>query len=189
VPLSLRFEPVDLHRDSDTCIRFRRDSYFCSFGDGEAFDPATGGTTGYLDRLRQRLAALPEGIVHAWRGDRIVGQIEAQVPADRPGGYVNLFYLVADERGRGAGDELHAYLVSLFRRIGLPAARLSVSPSNARAVRYYSKHGWCDLGPRPGHEIVHLMELTLSRVTLCQQLASVRRADVPFAAQGRPPLL
>src|SRR4051812_1334309 len=107
---ALRFQSIDLARDANVCIQFRRDSYFCSFGAGEAFDPATGGATGYLDRLRQRLAALPEGIVHAWRGNRIVGQIEARVASDAAGGYVNLFYLTAEERGRGAGDELHAHV-------------------------------------------------------------------------------
>jgi ribosomal protein S18 acetylase RimI-like enzyme len=159
---SVRFEPIDLRRHADTCVRFRRDSYFCSFGDGEAFDPATGGVKGYLDRLRQRLAILPEGIVHVWRADLIVGQIEAQIRPDTGTGYVNLFHLVPEERGSGAGDLLHDYVLLLFARHGVPSARLSVSPSNLRAVRYYAKHGWRDLGPRPDHPEVHLMELIIT---------------------------
>jgi hypothetical protein len=89
---SVRFEPIDLVRDGETCVRFRRDSYFCSFGEGDAFDPATGGPAGYLERLRVRLATLPEGIVHVWRADTIVGQIEAQIPPGVGTGYVNLFH-------------------------------------------------------------------------------------------------
>ena len=158
---SVRFEPVDLVRDRDTCVRFRRDSYFCSFGEGEAFDPSSGGVAGYLERLRERLATLPEGIVHVWRVDAIVGQIEAQIPPALGTGYVNLFYLVPEVRGSGIGDQLHAYVVSLFSRRSVPSARLSVSPTNARALRYYAKHGWRDLGPRPDHPTVHLMELVI----------------------------
>jgi ribosomal protein S18 acetylase RimI-like enzyme len=158
----LRFEPIDLQRNVETCVTFRRDSHFCSFGAGEAFDNVTGGVEGYLSRLGERLKSLPEGIVHVWRNGRIVGQIEAQVPAGGVGGYVNLLYLVPEERGRGVGGELHDYVVALFRRLGLPSVRLSVSLTNTPALRYYSKHGWRDVGPRPGFENVHVMELALA---------------------------
>lgn len=157
----VRFEPIDLLRHADTCVLFRRDSYGCSFGEGEAFPAADGGVSAYLERLRTRLATFPEGIVHVWRSEKIIGQIEAQMPPGLGTGYVNLFHLVAEERGNGTGDLLHDYVVSLFARQGAPSARLSVSPSNARALRYYAKHGWRDLGPRPDHPEVHLMELVI----------------------------
>ncbi len=91
--MPLRFQPIDLNRHSDLCLSFRRDSYFCSYGEG---------------------------------------------------------------------DDIHAYVVALFERHWLPSARLSVSPTNVRALRYYAKNGWRDIGPRPDHPRVNLMELTLS---------------------------
>jgi ribosomal protein S18 acetylase RimI-like enzyme len=155
---SLRFAPIDFEKDAEICVLFRRDSYFCSFGEGEAFE-ATGGAVGYLELLRERHALLPEGIVHVWRNDHIIGQIEAQLPSNAPGGYVNLFHLVPEERDRGTGALLQEYVVSLFTRRGVSSLRLSVSPTNARAMRFYAKHGWRDLGPRPDYVRVHLMEL------------------------------
>jgi ribosomal protein S18 acetylase RimI-like enzyme len=159
--LPVTFLPVDLERDADVCVLFRRDAHVCSFGHGDAFATMADGATGYLQGLRERLASLPAGIVHVWRDARIIGQIEARIPAGASGGYISLFYLVPEERGAGAGDALHEYAVSLFRRHQLAEARLSVSPTNPRAVRYYQKHGWRDLGPRPGAEPVHLMELEI----------------------------
>jgi ribosomal protein S18 acetylase RimI-like enzyme len=160
---SIRFEPIDLARHGETCVRFRRDSYYCSFGAGEAFDAARGGAAGYIERLRERLVRLPEGIVHVWRGDTIIGQIEAQIAAGGIAGYVNLFYLVPEERGSGAGDALHDYVVSLFSRLDVPSIRLSVSPGNARALKYYAKHGWRDVGPRPDHPTARLLERVVVR--------------------------
>jgi GNAT superfamily N-acetyltransferase len=159
---SIAFERIDLGRHADVCIGFRRDAYFCSFDSGDPFDADTGGATGYLEWLRGRALALPDGIVHVWRADRIIGQIEAQVRQAPCGGYVNLFYLVPEERGSGVGNVLHEYVVALFIRHGALSARLSVSSANARALRYYTKHGWRDLGERPDDPRVHLMELSLA---------------------------
>jgi ribosomal protein S18 acetylase RimI-like enzyme len=159
---SLRFEPIDIVRHGDVCVLFRRDSFVCSFGEGRAFEDEPGGVPGYLEWLKGRLAAFPAGAVHAWRGDRIVGQIEAQIRPAPTGAYVNLFYLVPDERGTGAADKLHDFAVSLFKSHDAITARLSVSPTNARALRYYAKHGWRDLGVRPDHPEVHLMELVIA---------------------------
>jgi ribosomal protein S18 acetylase RimI-like enzyme len=75
-----------------------------------------------------------------------------------PAGYVNLFYLVPSVRGLGFGESLHEYALSVFAGLGLQKLQLSVSPLNERAVRFYRKHGWQDLGPRAGHPDVHLME-------------------------------
>jgi hypothetical protein len=41
-------------------------------------------------------------------------------------------------------------------------AYLSVSPSNLRALAYYQKHHWRDIGPSPRDISCHLMELDLA---------------------------
>lgn len=41
-------------------------------------------------------------------------------------------------------------------------AQLSVSPTNARALAYYRKHHWRDLGLRPGRDDVHLMRRAIT---------------------------
>jgi len=103
------------------------------------------------------------GHQHVWRNGTIVGQLEMIVMnTPKRLGYVNLFYLVPEMRGPGLGDALHQHAVSLFRGMGVDCMRLSVSPSNGRALRYYRKHGWKDLGPRPDAPHVNLMELSLT---------------------------
>jgi ribosomal protein S18 acetylase RimI-like enzyme len=71
---------------------------------------------------------------------------------------VNLFYLVEEMRGAGFGSELQDYAMDFMRRHGVQTAQLSVSPTNARALAFYRKHGWKNLGLRPGRDNVNLME-------------------------------
>lgn len=78
-----------------------------------------------------------------------------------PIGYVNLFYILPAVRGSGLGESLHEYALSVFANLGIKKLQLSVRPSNGRAIGFYRKHGWQDLGPRPGHDDVRLMELSL----------------------------
>ncbi len=159
---AVRFASIELERDGDVCVRFRRDSFVVSFGSDEGFVRESGANGElYLAWLRERIRELPDGCVHVWEGDSIVGQLELRVREESRMGYVMLFYLVPEVRGTTLGDQLHAYARSLLQRHGIRTAQLSVSPTNTRAVRYYEKHGWKDLGPRPGHENVNLMELVV----------------------------
>jgi GNAT superfamily N-acetyltransferase len=153
----LAFRPVDFARDAALCARFKRDAYVCSFGSDALFVEHFGSDAGYLDSLRARVA------VHVWRGREIVGQLDIALSSDpdpQPS-YVSLFYLIESERGTDAGDALHAYALERLRQHGAARAELHVSPTNARALRYYLKHGWRDLGPEPSGE-VHRMRLALS---------------------------
>jgi ribosomal protein S18 acetylase RimI-like enzyme len=168
---------------------FRRDAHVSSFGNADGFDDENGADgSRYLSWLRDRARDLPAGVVHAWRGDRIVGQIEARVRREPPSAYVNLFYLVPEERGTGAGDELHEYILGLLRKEGVLRVELSVAPGNLRAVRYYVKHGWRDLGPRKDLPEVHLMALDLRHPNLAdtKRIPLVRHATTEDAeAIGR----
>jgi len=161
VPLQqLDFRPIDLSRHGALAVEFRRDSYVCSFGSDQIFVEENGADgRGYLDWLRLRLQQFPEGHVHTWLGEEIVGQIEMIIGPR--GGYINLFYLRPDARGHGLGDELHDYAVAVLQRQRVGVAGLSVSPTNVRAVRYYERHGWRNLGPRPGAVHVHELELAI----------------------------
>jgi len=153
-----RFAPIDLDAHFDLCVRFRRDSFVCSFGHDGEFDEG-GGAPGYLDWLRARMASFRDGIVHAFRGDRVIGQIEMQVRGEEA--RVNLFYLTPEWRGTGAGEDLHAYVIAVLRAHGVPSAELVVSPTNARAIRYYEKHRWQRGEVVPGREDLMFMRLSI----------------------------
>lgn len=154
----LAFKPIDLDADAAVCVRFRRDSFFCSFGVDGFFREAGPNGEGYIQRLRLRIGKYPDGYVHAWHEGRIVGQMEMQILDEPRRGYVNLYYLIDEMRGTGVSGELQEHAMEFMRRHEVRIAQLSVSPANARALAFYRKHGWRDLGPRPGRDSVNLME-------------------------------
>jgi RimJ/RimL family protein N-acetyltransferase/ribosomal protein S18 acetylase RimI-like enzyme len=158
----LRLAPIDLARDAGTCIDFRRDSFFESFGTHEGCDAEMGADGAiYLEKLGRRMSVVPEGNSHLWHGDRIIGQTEMRL-ADQPGlGYVNLFYLVPEWRKHGLGRLLHEHAVAVFTARGLTGMRLSVSRTNDNALRFYRRLGWKRMGFRPNNETVDLMEFAL----------------------------
>jgi len=143
-------------------VAFRRDSYLVSFGSDQRFVEAPGGIDGYLGYLRDRISHFPNGHVHVWQGETIIGQLEMRIrDNDPPSGYVNLFYLAPAARGTGAGNALHDYALQFLRAGGAQRAHLSVSPSNSRALAYYAKHGWRELGLAPHDPTCLMMELDL----------------------------
>jgi GNAT superfamily N-acetyltransferase len=67
------------------------------------------------------------------------------------------FYLLPEWRGRGLGAHLDRFAVDFLLRAGHRSARLCVSPTNLRAVAFYQKNSWRDLGPRADHPEVYYM--------------------------------
>jgi ribosomal protein S18 acetylase RimI-like enzyme len=158
----LVFKPIDLDAHGHVCVAYRRDTFIASFGwDGFLAKDGNEGEN-YLERLRAHSSRFPDGNVHAWDGGEIVGQLEMRVLDDPGRGHVSLFYLAESVRGSGAGGDLQRYAMRFMRSQGVATAQLNVSPTNARALSYYRKHGWRDCGLRPGRDDVHLMEHTLT---------------------------
>jgi ribosomal protein S18 acetylase RimI-like enzyme len=175
-PSRLAFSPIDLDTHAHICVAFRRDSYICSFGVDAFLAEAGPNGVHYLERLRMRTTKFPDGYVHVWQDDKLVGQMEMQILDEPRRGYVNLFYLVEEMRGAGVSWELQEYAMEFMRRHQAQVAQLSVSPTNARACAFYRKHGWRDLGLRPGRDNVHLME--------CDVRPLITREDSESAGRG-----
>ena len=156
----VEFRPIDLALHAELCLRYREDSFVCSFGSAERFHEHDGkGGIRYLQWLKNKLSENPFSCVHAWYKSQIIGQLEiGRWKEDATIGYVNLYYLIPEFRGKGKAPALDQYVTLFFTGLGLKRARLSVAPGNERAVRFYSRHGWRDLGPRPGAAEVHYME-------------------------------
>jgi ribosomal protein S18 acetylase RimI-like enzyme len=140
----LEFKPINLEQHQDLCVRFRADSFVCSFGSADRFYEQNGsGAEGYLQWLRQRIAEIPSSCIHVWQGERIIGQIEMRRwKHDLSVGYVNLFYLIPEFRGQGLGPQLDRHAADFFRQLGCRSVRLSASPTNLVAMRFYLKQGW-----------------------------------------------
>jgi ribosomal protein S18 acetylase RimI-like enzyme len=158
-----RLVPIDLGRDRAACVGFRRDAYVATFGTQEGMEAEMGAdNSSYVAQIRHRIAELPEGNVHLWDGERIVGQAEMRlVEEDASLGYVNLFYVIPELRGLGLGRVLHRHAVRVFSRLGKRAIRLSVSERNAQALAFYRKLGWREAGSRPHREAMRVLELAL----------------------------
>ncbi|MBF2065879.1 MAG: GNAT family N-acetyltransferase [Calothrix sp. C42_A2020_038] len=144
------------------CVQFRADSFVCSFGSADRFHEEDGnGAERYLLWLKQRIAEIPNSCVHIWKGEQIIGQMEMRRWKHNPRvGYINLFYLIPKFRGQGLGQQLDQYAANWFKQLGCQSARLSVSPMNLAAMRFYLKQGWIDLGPREDALEVHYFEKT-----------------------------
>lgn len=160
----LVFQSIDLSKSSELCVRFREDSFVVSFGDASKFYEDDGeGADRYLEWLRNKLSKDSSSAVHVWEGSFVIGQMELGVFKNEPDvGNVSLYYLIPEKRGIGLSRYLDEYAVQYLKGLGLKRCRLSVSPTNFRAIRFYEKNGWKNIGPRPGHPEVNFMEKTLS---------------------------
>lgn len=163
---TLEFKSIDLEQHQDLCVQFRVDSFVCSFGSADHFYEVNGsGVERYLQWLRQRITKMPNSCIHIWKGEQIIGQIEmGRWQNDSSIGYVNLFYLIPEFRGQGFGQQLDRHAANFFRHLGCKSVRLSVSPTNPVAMRFYLKHGWVDLGQRGGVPEVYYLEKTYEAI-------------------------
>ena len=140
----LTFRTIDLAAHSQVVLRFRDE--FMRDGGG-TLDPDRTDRQ-YLARLRQEIAAEPRFAVHAWKGDEIVGEVLLdRYYHDPSAGWVSRHYVVEAERGTGAAEELEAYTEQVFTELGLTRAYVATFPQNERAIRFYLRQGWTDLGP------------------------------------------
>lgn len=155
----LEFKPIRLPEFTEICLRFTADAYVCSYGHEDRFRGTDGkGPERYLEWLKAKIDANPATAVHVWRDGVVIGQIELGLfNLDPTIGYVCLYYLVPEARGNGIGEALDRYAREVLRRLGVSAARLSVSPTNSRAISFYKKMGWREIGPYPNRPEVQLM--------------------------------
>ncbi len=155
LPNDFSFKPIEIDKDGDTAVRFQVDAYNISFGDSQGFFDKFGNNgEGYLHWLKGLEKFDPYSAVHLWNDGEIVGQIElGTFKEDTSMGYVYLYYLSPDARGKGIGKLLDKYATSYFRSHGLRRVRLSVTTKNESALKFYKQLNWRLIGEdsqRPG---------------------------------------
>lgn len=157
--MNLEFLPIDLSHHTAVCIQFAEDMQVYNFGSAAQFHGSDGkGAERYIERLRAQLSADPESGLHVWQDSEIVGQLILGRFIDLSIGYISVFYVIPAERGRQVANVMEAYAADWFRKRGFASARLSVAPTNVRAMRFYRRHGWEDLGARADKPELHNME-------------------------------
>jgi len=159
--LSLQFKPINLQQHADLCLKFIADTHLCSFGSMEGFEgEGEQGHERFIERIASKLSQDSESCLHIWKGDAIVGQLNFGTFVDPAIGYISHFYVTPEWRGTGVASEMETYASQHLRRRGFRSACLSVIATNTRAMRFYQKHGWRDLGPRADRPVAHNMEKT-----------------------------
>ena len=163
----IKFKKINLDLHKEVAIKFRADSFRTSFGTDKEFWGKDGqGNLRYIEWLKnndpQKFTAF-----HIWKNKEIIGQMELGLfRDDESWGYVNLYYLRDDYRGKGISVDLDNFAIKFLKSLGVNRAKLSVSPKNLRALKFYKKNGWIDKGPRTfaGRKglaitnLVHVME-------------------------------
>lgn len=151
----LQFENIDLnskeHREQLT--KFRIDSFKVSFGAGLDFDEE-----GYLHWLKEKIVDYPKGFVLVKENNKYVGQLELSIReyGGRYIGYVHLYYLISEERGKSKGRELHDYVRQFFINSNVNEFHLRVSPTNTSAIKFYRKIGMNEIGPEMNGKIIRM---------------------------------
>ena len=158
----LQFQPIDLDHHLEVFLAFIRDTHLCSFGSMDGFRDANDqGEERFVQRVRTRLAEEPESCLHMWRNGEIVGQLHLGRFVDPAIGYINMFYVSPAWRGTGVAAAMEEYACAYLQAQGFQSAYLSVAAQNRRAIRFYEKQGWTDLGPRQDKPGTHNMKKSL----------------------------
>src|SRR5688572_28719933 len=119
------FQKIDLKKNIDLCVEFRRDSYQSSFSDPDEWKKYWNEGE-YRKWILEHSKKFPEGLLHFFVDSEIVGQLEFAYMGES--GHVNLYYLHPDHRGKGYGDLLQKKVVSILNQKGCKTATLRVSP-------------------------------------------------------------
>ena len=154
----LTFKKIDFDKDLHTCVAFREDSYRASFPGRKDWNKYWN-PEDYANWIQLHAEKYPDGAVHIWFNSQIIGQLEFTYGGENA--HVNLYYLVANQRGKGFGSKAHEHVVGTLKEYAATTATLRVSPLNEVAIKFYRSNGWQDLGADPNYETVNLYRLRL----------------------------
>lgn len=151
------FQFVNIDLDSEKHFKeitaFRRDSFIVSFGDDSGFDKED-----YFRLLKEKIANYPKGFVLVKEDDKYIGQLELSI-REYEGediGYIHLYYLIREERGKGKGQQLHDYAKQFFKNNNINEFHLRVSPTNTSAINFYRKNGMNEIGPEMNGKVIRM---------------------------------
>ncbi|WP_420313722.1 GNAT family N-acetyltransferase [Bacillus amyloliquefaciens] len=132
----LYFKRINLNKHKETAVSFREDSFLVSFGTAAQFNKDE-----YLRWLSSQIKCFHDGFMLLFHNGQPIGQLEASVKSygNQKIGYVHLYYITEQQRGRGCGTKLHQYANQFFRTNGVSEYHFRVSPDNKTALSFYKK--------------------------------------------------
>ncbi|BCD96574.1 GNAT family N-acetyltransferase [Marinagarivorans cellulosilyticus] len=154
----LTFKTIHI-KSRKICAQFREDAFICSFPNSNVWKNYWNAEK-YYAWLESHIKNYPLGAIHIWLNQKIIGQLEFNY--GQPLSHINLFYLRPKYRGQDYSRQMHAYTINTLRKQGTQTATLRAAPGNERAIGFYRKHGWQDLGKDAEHGEVNRYKLELT---------------------------
>ncbi|MBI1364620.1 MAG: GNAT family N-acetyltransferase [Alphaproteobacteria bacterium] len=158
----LAFRPVDPARDAGRLIEFGRELYRESLGDERAFHREFGLRGERFPKWIADCASLDPAFAAFLTEDAApIGFVAlGSDPREVCAGHVHHFCVAPGYRGQGFGGLLDDYARATLKAAGFSKARLNVTASNRRALRFYAAQGWRDVTARL-HARLRYMEVAL----------------------------
>ena len=143
---NMRFVPMDLNTRGEHFLDCYRDAWIQAHGSLAGFSDI------YLDIAKKRSAECPGAVVEAYLGEEPVGILELNVHRDEEegAGCIAFYYMDAAHRGKGLSVQLLGEATSFFRSRGRTSLRLRTAQSNKRAIAFYRKYGFLEIGREDG---------------------------------------
>lgn len=90
--------------------------------------------------------------------NKYVGQLELSIREyeGKDIGYVHLYYLTPDMRGKGKGQKLHDYARQFFKDNNVNEFHLRVSSTNKYAIKFYRKIGMDEIGAEINGKVIRM---------------------------------
>lgn len=106
------FKRINVNKHKETAVSFREDSFFVSFGTADHFNKDE-----YLRWLSSQIKCFPDGFMLLLHNGQPIGQLEASVKSygNQKIGYVHLYYITEQQRGRGVRNEAPSICQSVFQ--------------------------------------------------------------------------
>ena len=144
---NLRYEPLRFPRDEAFYLQCYRDAWRNVHETDEGFVPEL-----YARSAARHAQEHPGSVVRVLSGDRVVGLVELDPGRDEQAGcgWISLLYMLPEYRGRGWAIQLLGYAFWFYENHDRSAVRLHVSENNARAITFYQRSGFVQIGRDPG---------------------------------------
>ena len=143
----LRYKPLHFPRDEAFYLQCYRDAWRNVHDTDEGFVPEL-----YARSAARHAQEHPGSVVRVLSGDRVVGLVELDPGRDEQSGcgWISLLYMLPEYRGRGWAIQLLGYAFWFYENHDRTAVRLHVSENNTRAITFYQRSGFVQIGRDPG---------------------------------------
>ena len=145
---NVRFQRLDPEKYPGVYTEFYEKTWRDVHGSLDGFYAAS-----YLDAAKRHVRADPDALVVILRpdGERVgITELDVERGAAEGLGWICLCYVEPSCRRMQVGAQLIGHAVSLFRRKGRRAVRLSVYEGNTGAIRFYEEFGFRAVGETEG---------------------------------------